>query len=66
LISAMLRYQSKLYSFADNDATRNFIEEHLRTANLKDQGWFWSRSREVQQTELVHTDIRKGLEAAGL
>lgn len=64
VVSAMLRYQSKPYSFAENDTTKKFIEEHLRTAT-QDQGWFWTRSREVQHSELAHTDIRKGLEAAG-
>jgi son of sevenless-like protein len=65
VVSAMLRYQSKPYSFTENDVTKNFIEEHLRSAALQNQGWFWTRSREVQHTELAHTDIRKGLEAAG-
>jgi len=27
--------------------------------------WFWEKSQEVQQSELAHADIRKGLEAAG-
>lgn len=65
IISAMLRFQSRPYTFAENDSTRHFIEGQLRTARLKDQNWFWSRSQEVQQMELAHADIRKGLEAAG-
>jgi len=27
--------------------------------------WYWQRSDELQQAELVHADIRRGLEAAG-
>jgi len=64
-IMAMLRYQSKPYDIAENDPTLKFIEEHLREDSTKDQNWFWVRSQEVEETELAHADIRKGLEAAG-
>jgi son of sevenless len=65
VVTAMLRYQSKLYAWGEVTPTKNFIEGQVRTANLKDQSWYWSKSQEVQQTELAHADIRKGLEAAG-
>jgi son of sevenless-like protein len=65
IISAMLRHQRKPYNFAENDSTKMFIESHLKDAATKDQEWFWVKSQEVQQTELAHADIRKGLEAAG-
>jgi len=64
-ITAMLRYQGKPYAWGEIDTTKNFIEAQLRTANLKDQCWYWLKSQEVQQTELAHADIRRGLEAAG-
>ncbi|KII94039.1 hypothetical protein PLICRDRAFT_50030 [Plicaturopsis crispa FD-325 SS-3] len=65
IISTMLRHQRHFYIIPDNDSSRIFIESHLRTANTKDQGWYWQRSKEVQHLELAHADIRKGLEAAG-
>jgi son of sevenless-like protein len=64
-ITAMLRYQSKPYDIAENNSTLKFIEEHLREHSTKDQNWFWSKSQEVEETELAHADIRRGLEAAG-
>jgi len=65
VITAMLRYQTKPYAWGEVKPTMNFIEGQVRTANLKDQSWYWSQSQEVQQSELAHADIRKGLEAAG-
>lgn len=64
-ISAMLRYQSRPYEIAESDSTMNFIWRYLREDPSKDASWFWSRSQDVQQAELAHADIRKGLEAAG-
>jgi son of sevenless len=64
-ITAMLRYQSKPYDIAENDSTLKFIEEHLHEGSTKDQNWFWSKSQEIEETELAHADIRKGLDAAG-
>lgn len=64
-ITAALKYQSTRYPFSENEPSKNFIMGQLRTGGLKDQSWFWQRSGEVQQTELAHADIRKGLEAAG-
>lgn len=61
VVSVMLRYQFKPFNIAESDSTRGFIESHLRSASMKDQTWFWERSQEVQQSELAHVDIRKGL-----
>ena len=65
IIRAMLRYQEKPYAWREVEPTKNFVEGQIRTANLKDQSWYWSKSQEVQQTELAHADIRKVLGAAG-
>ncbi|KAJ7508677.1 ras guanine nucleotide exchange factor domain-containing protein [Mycena galericulata] len=65
VVQIMLRSQSKPYNIAESESTMNFICGHLRMDSLKDQTWFWEKSQEVQQSELAHADIRKGLEAAG-
>ncbi|KAF8079044.1 ras guanine nucleotide exchange factor domain-containing protein [Lyophyllum atratum] len=64
-INAMLRYQARSYDIAESESTMNFIWRHLLEDSAKDGNWFWTRSQEVQQSELAHADIRKGLEAAG-
>ncbi|GLB35754.1 putative guanine nucleotide exchange factor for Ras-like GTPases; N-terminal motif containing protein [Lyophyllum shimeji] len=64
-VNAMLRYQARPYDFAESESTMNFITKHLQEESAKDSNWFWTRSQEVQQSELAHADIRKGLEAAG-
>ncbi|KAJ7755059.1 ras guanine nucleotide exchange factor domain-containing protein [Mycena maculata] len=65
VVQIMLRSQAKPYNIAESDSTTAFIWGHLKTDSLKDQTWFWEKSQEVQQSELAHADIRKGLEAAG-
>ena len=67
VVTVMLRYQSRPYDIAENGGTMGFVMKHLRDLEdgWKDHNWFWSRSQEVQQTEMAHADIRKGLEAAG-
>jgi son of sevenless-like protein len=65
VVTAILRYQSKSYAWGEVESTKLFIEGQVRAASLKDDSWYWSKSQEVQQTELAHADIRKGLEAAG-
>jgi son of sevenless-like protein len=42
-----------------------YIDGQLAAANAKELPAFWTRSQELQQAELAHADIRKGLEAAG-
>ncbi|KAJ7492214.1 ras guanine nucleotide exchange factor domain-containing protein [Mycena latifolia] len=65
VVQIMLRCQSRPYNVAESESTVNFIWGHLRMDSMKDQTWFWEKSQEVQQSELAHADIRKGLEAAG-
>ena len=67
VVNSMLRYQSRPYDIAESEFTMGFIAGHLRDlgGGYTDHNWFWSRSREVQQSEMAHADIRKGLEAAG-
>ncbi|KAJ6486221.1 ras guanine nucleotide exchange factor domain-containing protein [Mycena vitilis] len=65
VVQIMLRSQKQPYNIAESETTLNFIWGHLRMDSLKDQTWFWEKSQEVQQSELAHADIRKGLEAAG-
>jgi len=65
IITNMLRFQSRPYSIAPSESTQNFVDMHLREGMQKDQNWYWTRSQEVQHSELAHADIRKGLEAAG-
>ncbi|KAJ7204466.1 ras guanine nucleotide exchange factor domain-containing protein [Mycena pura] len=65
VVQVMLRAQAKPYLIAESESTLNFITGHLRMDSMKDQTWFWEKSQEVQQSELAHADIRKGLEAAG-
>jgi son of sevenless-like protein len=43
----------------------SYIDSQLAAAEALDPASFWSRSQELQQAELAHADIRKGLEAAG-
>ncbi|KAF9011050.1 ras guanine nucleotide exchange factor domain-containing protein [Cyathus striatus] len=64
-ISTMLRFQQKPYTYPLSDSIRSFIETQLKESSGRDQHWFWTRSQELQQLELAHADIRKGLEAAG-
>ena len=64
-IDAMLRHQHKPYTFAEDAATMAFIETHAALAGERDQGSFWMKSQEIQQAEMQHADIRKGLELAG-
>ncbi|KAJ7024347.1 ras guanine nucleotide exchange factor domain-containing protein [Mycena alexandri] len=65
VVQIMLRAQGRPYNVAESETTLNFIGGHLRMDSMKDQTWFWEKSQEVQQSELAHADIRKGLEAAG-
>ncbi|KAA1471413.1 ras GEF [Dentipellis sp. KUC8613] len=65
VVTAMLRFQAKPYNIQENPETTTFMRVQMaHAANTEDQ-WFWTRSEEVQLDELVHADIRKGLEAAG-
>ncbi|KAJ7361302.1 ras guanine nucleotide exchange factor domain-containing protein [Mycena albidolilacea] len=65
VVQVMLRAQKQPYNIAEGETTTAFIGLHLKLDSMKDQTWFWEKSQEVQQSELAHADIRKGLEAAG-
>ncbi|KAJ6520256.1 ras guanine nucleotide exchange factor domain-containing protein [Mycena sanguinolenta] len=65
VVQVMLRAQKQPYNIAESESTLAFISVRLRTDSMRDQAWFWEKSQEVQQSELAHADIRKGLEAAG-
>ncbi|KAK7063870.1 ras guanine nucleotide exchange factor domain-containing protein [Favolaschia claudopus] len=65
VVQVMLRSQKQPYNVAESETALSFITMHLRMDSMKDQTWFWEKSQEVQQSELAHADIRKGLEAAG-
>lgn len=64
-VDAILRHQTKSYSFAEDTTISAYIETQLTLAGGKDQGSFWMKSQEIQQAEMQHADIRKGLELAG-
>ncbi|TFK94986.1 ras GEF [Polyporus arcularius HHB13444] len=64
-IDAMLRHQAKPYTLAEDSTIVTYIETNLVQAGEKDQGSFWMKSQEIQQAEMQHADIRKGLELAG-
>ena len=64
-ITTMLMFQSRPYDIAADGTTINFIEGHLREGSCCDPGWFWKKSLETQKAEVMHADIRRGLEAAG-
>jgi son of sevenless len=64
-VHSILKFQGKPFNFFEDPAIVNFVQQHLSAALARDQSWYWSRSHELQQAELAHADIRKGLEAAG-
>jgi len=64
-VSTMLKHQKHPYDIPFSQPTTTFIQNHLEEGISKEQTWFWKTSQRVQQSELAHADIRKGLEAAG-
>ena len=64
-VHAMLKYQSKTHSITETPQTMSFLEAQLSTSLGKDQQSLWARSQQLQQDEVAHADIRRGLEAAG-
>ncbi|KAF9486355.1 ras GEF [Pholiota conissans] len=65
IVNNILKFQKRKYNIAPNETSKQFIEGQLAIASSRDQNWFWSKSQEVQHSELAHADIRKGLERAG-
>jgi son of sevenless len=61
----MLRFQTRPYFIPEIPEITNFITGQMEKAATKGDRWYWQRTNELQQAELVHADIRKGLEAAG-
>ncbi|KAH9858290.1 ras GEF [Lenzites betulinus] len=64
-IEAIVRHQGKTYAFAEDASLVMYVEMNIAVAGEKDQGSFWMKSQEIQQAEMQHADIRKGLELAG-
>ena len=65
IITNMLKFQARTYNLQPNESTATYIEGQLREASAREDNWFWTKSQEVQHSEVAHADIRKGLEAAG-
>ena len=67
VVDTLLRHQSKDYTFQDPEDPElvALIETNLSQAVDVDQAALWKSSQELHRAELIHADIRKGLEAAG-
>lgn len=61
----MLRFQAKPYLISEIPEMTSFITSQIERAAAMGERWYWQRSDELQHAELVHADIRRGLEAAG-
>jgi len=61
----MLRFQAKPYLISEIPEMTSFITGQIDKAATMGERWYWQRSDELQHAELVHADIRRGLEAAG-
>ncbi len=61
----MLRFQTKPYHIPEIPEMTSFIMGQMEKAAAIEERWYWQRSDELQHAELVHADIRRGLEAAG-
>ena len=65
IVNNILKFTKRPYNISVNETMRHFIEAQLQAASKHDSNWFWTKSQEVQHSEIAHADIRKGLEAAG-
>jgi son of sevenless len=61
----MLRFQKKPYLIPEIPEMTSFIVGQMERAVAMGERWYWQRSDDLQHAELVHADIRRGLEAAG-
>jgi son of sevenless len=61
----MLRFQTRSYPIPEIPEVTNFITGQMERAATKGERWYWQRSDELQQAELLHADIKRGLEDAG-
>lgn len=64
-VHAILKYQSKAHNITENSQIMGLVEAQLSFASTIDQQSLWARSQQLQQDEVAHADIRRGLEAAG-
>jgi len=64
-VNTIVRFQKKAYEFGENTTIINYITDQLSLSAARDETILWSRSADIQQNEMAHADIRKGLEAAG-
>ncbi|EIN14378.1 ras GEF [Punctularia strigosozonata HHB-11173 SS5] len=64
-VHSILKFQGRPYLFSEDPAIVSIIQTQLSSAQTRDPAWYWTRSHELQEAELAHADIRKGLEAAG-
>ena len=64
IVRSIIKFQSRAYSHRAT-YTLPFIEDNLREHSGKPEEWFWTRSEELVQSEMLHADIRRGLSEAG-
>jgi len=65
ITSQMLRFQKKPYLIPEIPEMTSFIIGQMEKAAGMGDRWYWQQSDELQHAELLHADIRRGLEAAG-
>ncbi|GJJ13429.1 hypothetical protein Clacol_007683 [Clathrus columnatus] len=64
----ILKFQPKVrdaYKLVELVSTMQFVESQLNLAATTNEDEFWTRSQELQRSELAHVDIKIGLEQAG-
>ena len=64
-LDGILRHQARPYAIVEDLALTAYIDAGVAAAGDRDQSAFWAKSQEIQQAEMLHADIRKGLELAG-
>jgi len=64
IVRSIVKFQNRPYSLRAT-YTLPFIEGSLREHSGKSEEWFWTRSEELVQAEMLHADIRRGLSEAG-
>ncbi|KAG8788344.1 hypothetical protein FRC15_004927 [Serendipita sp. 397] len=66
VISLMLKFTNKPYrNLTENLGMTAAIEQQIEAAAIKDTGFFWQRSQELQGAEVTHADIWRNLNDAG-
>ncbi|KAH9920201.1 ras GEF [Epithele typhae] len=64
-LDAIHRHQARPYALAEDAVLAALIDTNLLAFGDVEQNVFWTKSQEIQQAEMLHADIRKGLELAG-